>query len=298
MKTPSRPHITFDTNVVALPETRSFWATICEEIGQRMIFTPTAASEVLRRIRLETERSWEKRLKSLVKEQRLNLANKKSFRRLSTIAAAAARDTFRDEMTHQGSIYAHMPSLTPDLEALRDEISERIPDIIFDLESDTGIRDRNIVIDALAGGFDILASNNVESISHSLLREWIEGAEGQSLDLTSTILRPAAAERKLRKANGKDVFWVADALARSCVTNPDDPKRAAQEILDATKDFRSRGMLSIQGDILRAIKDPRLRERALNAVRTHGSSLAMRSEARQQAAASIAVERSAGIGLG
>ena len=28
MKTPSRPHITFDTNVGALPETRAFWATI------------------------------------------------------------------------------------------------------------------------------------------------------------------------------------------------------------------------------------------------------------------------------
>ena len=298
MKTPSRPHITFDTNIVALPETRSFWATICEEIGQRMIFTPTAASEVLRRIRLESERSWEKRLKSLVKEQGPDLADKKSFRRLSAIAAAAARDTFRDEMSHQGSIYARMPSLTSDLEALRDEISERLPDIVFGLESDAGICDRNIVIDALAGGFDILASNNIESISHPLLREWIEGAEGQSLGLASTVLRPEEAERKLRKANGKDVFWVADALARSCVTNPGDPTRAAREILDASKDFHRRGMLSIRGVIVRAIADPCLRERALNAVRTRGSSLAMRSEARQQAAASKAVERSTGIGLG
>ena len=298
MKTPSRPRITFDTNVVALPETRSFWATICEEIGQRMLFTPTAANEVLRRIRLETERYWEKALKSIDKEQGLNLANKKSFRRLSTIAAVAARDTFREEMTHQGSIYARMPSLTPDLEALRDEISERIPETIFDLESDSGIRDRNIVVDALAGGFDILASNNIESISHSLLREWIEGSEGQGLGLTSTILRPDAAEEKLRKANGKDAYWVADALARSCVTDPDNPDRAAQEILDATKDFHLRGMLSIKGVVLRAIKSPRLRERALNAVRTHGMSLAMRSEARQQAAASKAVERSTGIRFG
>ena len=298
MKTPNPPLITFDTNVVALPETRSFWATICEEIGQRMLFTPTAAGEVLRRIRLETERSWEKRLKSLVKEQGLNLTHKKSFRSLSTIAAVAARDTFRDEMTHQGSIYARMPSLTHDTEALRDEISERIPDMIFDLESDTGIRDRNIVIDALAGGFDILASNNIDSISHPLLRVWIEGAEGQGLGLTSTILTPEAAELKLREANGKDVFWVVEALARSCVTNPDDENRAAQEILDAIKVFRKRGMLQIQGVISRAIADPRRRERALNAVRTHGTSAAMRSEARQEAAASKAVERSTGISLG
>ena len=155
----------------------------------------------------------------------MKLPQGKSLRRLSTIAATAARDAFRDEMSQQGSIYVRMRRLTPDREALRDEISERIPEIIFDLTSDSGIRDRNIVIDALAAGFDVLASNNIESISHILLRQWVEGAEGQSLKLTSTILRPEAAELRLREANGKDPFWIADVLARSCVTNPDDPQR-------------------------------------------------------------------------
>ena len=114
MKEPDSPRITFDTNIVALPEIRAFWATLCEEVGQRMVFTPTAAQEVLRRIRLETERDWEKRLKSLDKVKRLGLAGK-GIRRLSTIAAAAARDHFQEEMSHQGSIYTRMSKLTPDL---------------------------------------------------------------------------------------------------------------------------------------------------------------------------------------
>ena len=47
----SHPTITFDTNVPALPSVRAFWGTICEEIGQRMVLTPTAAARTVARDR-------------------------------------------------------------------------------------------------------------------------------------------------------------------------------------------------------------------------------------------------------
>lgn len=293
---PEAPRITFDTNVVAVPETRAFWATLCEETGQRMMLTPTAAGELLRRIRLEEERRWERRLRMIDKQHGLRLS-KKGFRRLSTIAAAAARDQFQDELAQQGSIYACMPRLRDDDLLLGDEVSARIPDLVFDLGSDTGIRDRNIVIEALVGGFDILASNSIGSISHSMLRDWIEGPDGQDLGLTSTILRPEAAEERLRKACGKSLEWTGCALARSCVTDPDDEGRAAREMLDALVPFDRRGMPEIRWDIERMMSDPARRRTMLESVRRHGGSLAMRSEARRRAAASEAVEKETGVAL-
>ena len=71
MPMPSPLAITFDTNIPAIPAIRAFWATLCEDAGQRMTLVPTAASELLRRVRLETEREWAKRLKAVNAEQRI-----------------------------------------------------------------------------------------------------------------------------------------------------------------------------------------------------------------------------------
>ena len=55
------PTITFDTNIPASRETRAFWATLCEEIGQRMVMTPTASAELLSRVSLDGQREWTRR---------------------------------------------------------------------------------------------------------------------------------------------------------------------------------------------------------------------------------------------
>ena len=71
-RTTAAQRITFDTNLAGIWNTRVFWATICEEIGQRMVLTPTATSEVLRRVRLETEREWTAKLRRMNHESRVS----------------------------------------------------------------------------------------------------------------------------------------------------------------------------------------------------------------------------------
>jgi len=53
----------FDTNLSGPRETRRFWGTLCEDIKTRMWVTPTGMSEMLRRVLLETEREWDRRLR-------------------------------------------------------------------------------------------------------------------------------------------------------------------------------------------------------------------------------------------
>ena len=56
------------------------------------------------------------------------------------------------------------PPPDPATEAREAEIDDCLPDSFFDLTTGNGVRDRNIVVEALAWGFDILATNNINSI--------------------------------------------------------------------------------------------------------------------------------------
>ena len=291
-----RPAITFDTNIPAVPSIRAFWGAICEDIGQRMVLTPTAAAELLTRVRLEAEREWDSRLKRINAEQHLGWT-KREMRRLSTAAATAARDWMREEMGRQGAIYAVTSRPTETVEALEAELYDVLPEHLFDLTTGNGIRDRKIVIEALSRGFDILASNNIDSIDHELLREWIKGGEGQRLGLTATILRPQRAESRLRGAYDRPVTWTATALARASVTDPDKPDLAAQEMAEALGPFAERGMGELRKRIERMLLDPHVFAAALDSVRKQGSSLAMRANARMNGASAKAASRRAGMSL-
>ena len=290
------PTITFDTNIPASPETRAFWATLCEEIGQRMVMTPTASAELLSRVSLDGQREWTRRLRRINQEQGLGW-DKVRIRRLATTGAVAARDWLLEEMGRQGAIYAKTPPPDPATEAREAEIDDCLPDSFFDLTTGNGVRDRNIVVEALAWGFDILATNNINSIDHVLLREWIEGSDGQRLRLTSTILRPQEAEGRLRKAYGKPVEWTAHALARACVSNPDDEDQAANEMLDMLSPFQERGMGELRMRIEGLMADRGAMRDILDAVRRHGNSLAMRSDVRVREASASAVAKKAGIAV-
>ena len=71
-RSPATRRITFDTNLAGVWNTRVFWATLCEEIGQSMVLTPTTTAETLRRIRFETEREWTAKLRRMNHESRVS----------------------------------------------------------------------------------------------------------------------------------------------------------------------------------------------------------------------------------
>ena len=289
--------ITFDTNLAGVWRPRVFWATLCEDIGQRMELTPTTVAEVLRRIRLETEREWTKKLRA-INQSGGHRWSKIEIRRLATTASTAARDWFRDELRRQGSIYASTSRPAEEVEALEAEIDETIDDRAFDLSTDNGVRDRKIVIEAMARGYDILASNNVGSIVHEILKEWIERGEGKELGVRTTILRPEPAERRLRRRYDKPLEWTAVAAARACVTDAADPHRAARELADLIDGFHQRGMGDLKEQIYRLTETEADLQRILDAVLAHGNSLAMRSERELSHAASQAVSRRTGVDIG
>ena len=99
--------LTFDTNLAGVRGPRAFWATLCEEIGQPLALTPTAASETLRRVRLETEREWTRKLKAIDREQGIGWG-RTQLRRLATTAANASRDWLNEEIRKAGrSLHLH-----------------------------------------------------------------------------------------------------------------------------------------------------------------------------------------------
>ena len=287
------PLITFDTNLTGVWNTRVFWATLCEEIGQPMVLTPTAASETLRRVRLETEREWKKRLRELNREQDTGWS-KTAIRRLSTTAAAAARTWFQDEFKKQGAIYALTRPNSQTIER-EEEIDETIDDNAFDLTSDNGIQDRKIVIEAMARGFDILATNNVNTIDHGMLKDWLKKPGTKELGIETTILRPEPAEERLRALHGQRIEWTAHAAARACVTDPDDVTKASEEIAELISVFDEWGMSELKGRIYRLTKSKTAFHAVLESVTRHGSSQAMRSEREMEKTTAQAVTRRAGM---
>ena len=293
----ARPLVTFDTNLAGVRNTRVFRATLCEDVGQRMVLTPTAASETLRRVRLETEREWAGKLKRMNREDALGWS-KVRVRRLATTAATAARDWIRDEMRKQGSIYAHAPRRDAGVEALEAEIDDAIDDDAFDLTTDNGVRDRKIVIEAMARGFDLLVSSNVNSTDHAMPRSWIENGGGKALGIETTILRPESAEERLRLRHGRRIEWTVHAAARACVTEPDEEAKAGREIAELVSVFDERGMSEIKERIYRLTRTRPALQAALESVRRQGPSQAMQSERKMGKATAEAVSKSAGVELG
>lgn len=292
----SRPTITFDTNIPAIPEVRLFWATLCQDIGQPMTLTPTSAQETLTRIRLETERSWAKRLR--LANDRLSLKwDRVRVRRLSTLAAQTARDCFAAHLDQQGSPYAKTPPPPPRIDSRIDAIDQHIPDVLFDLTTGNGMRDRKIVVEALAWQFDILASNNINSIDHVGLRRWIESPQGARLQLNSTIHRPQEAEYHLAKAYRKPPEWVVHALARASVTDPDNEQKSVRQMLQMMTPFARRGLGEMQTRINNMLEDQATLDHALDLVARSGQSLSMQAEAKMEIDTSSAIERETGLDL-
>lgn len=287
------PRLTFDTNLAGIWQSRVLWGTLCEETGQKLVLVPTAAGETLRRIRLETEREWMKKLKAASREQGLD-RSRTEIRRLAVRASQAARDWLREEVRRQGSAYVVAPEAGMAVAEREEEIEEALDDRAFDLTTDNGIRDRKIVVEAMARDYDILASNNVESIDHGMLRDWIERGEGRSLGVSTTILRPAMAEERLRVAHGKPIEWTAYAAARSCVTDPYDVGRAARELCELIEPLHRRGMAEVKERIRRMTEHRSELARLLEHVAKHGRSVAGRAEGRLAEAVTRSVQRDAG----
>lgn len=238
------------------------------------MLTPTAANETLVRERLETEREWVRRLKLLADRRRELRWDNNQIKRMATVAATTARDWLKTELTKRGGPYRVDGRRTKQIEALEVEIDFRMDDDIFERSSHTGIRDRKIVIETMARGYDILASNNVRSIKHERLRHWIMAGPGKKLGIKTTIFSPDLAEEAIRITQDMPLSWTAHAAVRACVSDPENASQAAEEVEAFLVDFQERGMDSIRENIIVELKRQTGFERAMGALRRHGKSRA------------------------
>ena len=261
--------MTFDTSMTAIWQTRVIWGALCEEAGQALILGRTAARETERRIRLETEYAWEKRLRRLAKEEERNWS-RMDQRRMAAAAAQEARRTFREKLEHQGNPYQIVTKMTESIAERERMIADELEDGAFDLTSDTGLRDRSIVLEAMAWGYDILADDPTGSVDHERIHHWLTQGEGRKLKITTRLYRPEEAERGLRRSMAKPLDWVEKAAARAVVTDPDDERRSGQEIFQLIEPWGSRGMPNMQARVARMCEEKAGLERVLEAVREQG----------------------------
>ena len=267
---PNAPQFVFDTSIPSVRGPRAFWGTLCGLVGQPLRLTETSAKETLRRERIETEREWRDILRKMRHEMGWNA---KEVRRLSTAAAQASQERIGAALQDSSSPY-EVARRTRTAE--EDELEMRIEDLleknIFDMSTDNGIRDRKIAIEAMLGGHDILATNNVGSIDHEWLQYWIDSGPGATLGITTAVLSPTRAEGRVRRACQQPPEWVAEIAARACVTQPEDRAQSSREIHLLMEHFDERGMGVIRERIERVLSAESALDAMLDAVSRHGVS--------------------------
>ena len=273
---PGRLVYAFDTNMCAVPGIRCLWGTVCEAVGTAVVLTPTAASEVLRRERLETQRTWQTRLRAIEGELQAEWGPDVR-RRLANVAATTSRDWLHDQLRTPRSPYRLDPQ--KHLTARQEEIDERLPDEFFDFSTDNGIQDKKIVVEAFAGGYHLLVSNNIGSIDLIGLSRWLNTGEGAAMNIGTRIETPRNAIECLETTHQMGAAWLAEVAARASVTDPYDEARSAREIatfIDAG--LAERGVADVQIHLRGQFKNPRTLRTSLEAVVSKGRSNAARVE--------------------
>ena len=292
------PSITCETTLTSLSRVRAFWATLCEDVRTPFVLVPAVASETLRRERLTVTREWEKRLKWLRERNPETAWKATDIRRLSVLAATTARDHLLEHLKAPGGAYTrHQATREKRIEIIEIEsaISDSLDDRIFDRASKNWEADRQIIIQSLARGYDIIATNNINTIYHDRLRDWLLNGPGADLDLDTTILEPAQAEEALRFAHNRPIEWAAFAAVRACVTDPNNEKLSLRQVAYFTKEFDERGMGSIRATIDEALDDKNILNAALATVEKHGASEAGRYERRKGLAIAENLSRRTGL---
>lgn len=288
------PTLTFDANQLGTRCLRVFWAAICEEIGQNVVIVPTARTEALHRIHLEADFEWCRKLRSINATERHGWT-RSQLKDLATIAADTAHSAFRTASREKGSVYAKTPPPDTATIELETEIELAIDDNAFNFAGNNGIFDRKILIETMARGLDIVMTNNPLSVIQPILTDWIERREGRELGITTVILDPEAAETALRRRHDKDPDWTAIAIARACVTDPDDPKKAAADIHAIIDTFDRRRMGQIKETILSLTATEKAFDAVLDQVRRHGTNRTLRAEREQLHAITRALSHHAGV---
>ena len=285
---------TFDTHMCSLPRPRAFWGTVCEAIGTRLTVTPTAADEVLRRESLETQREWIRRLRWINKDRGIGW-DARDIRRLANSAAQTGRDWLRQQLQSAGGPYHLDRQRSAPILERQDLIDDALPDSFFDFESPNGIRDKRIVAEAFAGDYNLLVSNNINTIDVIGLTDWLQDGFGREIGVQTRILTPQKAIESFRGTYQKPREWLADVVAKASVTNPYVPTQAAMEMTELVEGLSKRGIDDIQLHLRLLLDDETVFRASLEGVKQTGLSASARSENHRVSAVADQLSRNTGL---
>lgn len=284
----------FDTHMCSLPKPRAFWGTVCESVGVPLTVTLTAADETLRREAIETQRDWIRHLRRINKDLQTGW-DARQIRRLANSAAKTARDWLKNQLeSPTGPYRVDRQQSTATIER-QDLLDEAIPDAFFDFESPNGIRDKKIVVEAFAGNYNLLVSNNIRSIEVIGLTQWLREGPGRSMGIRTRILTPTLAVKTFRKAYHKPPEWLADVVAKASVTNPHNGAEARMEMAALIDGLAKRGIDDIRLHLRLLLENETVVRSALENVKQSGPSQSARGEADRTSVVAARLSRDTGL---
>lgn len=164
--------ITADTQLLGSPTCRRFLSSLWELEGHALRVTPTVALELPGNVRAAEERRWQ-RIIQLDVEALNRRYEAGTYNAILKAARAAAETWIEDELERPYGLVAVPRTVDTDKKAA--ELARSMPRVCFRSTNDENERnDRAIVAEAVVHRFTLLASQNLRSIAHQRLNEWLQ----------------------------------------------------------------------------------------------------------------------------
>ena len=164
--------ITADTQLLCYATSRRFLSSLWELEGAALRVTPTVALELPGSVRAAEERRWQRILQHDVAtgNRRYEPA---TYNAILRAARTAAGTWIEEELDRPHGLVAVPRTVESDQRATA--LSRAMPGACFRAtNADSERNDRTIVAEAVVHGFTLLASQNLRSIAHERLNEWLQ----------------------------------------------------------------------------------------------------------------------------
>lgn len=288
------PRLAFDYELCLTPALRAFWGTICETVPIPLILTPTSAEEALVHGQRLAKQEWRRKLRALNDERSLGWQPLR-IDRVSGKAAIAERDYLDEQLRSPDGPYRLDQQVGEQTVERLVDIPDALPDSLFDFSRSDALVDRGIVIEALAGGYDLLLSHNIRSMDVIGLTQWLRAGEGARMGIVTRILDPAVAVEILRGTRQLPRTWLAGIAARSSVSDPSDPDRSALEMARFLHALQRWRLDDIHNHLCSLLTDEPVFLAALEEVRRTGASAAYQLETQCLKASRATLSRRTGL---
>ena len=164
---------TADTEILGDPTCRRFLMALWEIGGSTLVVTPTVADELVGNVRQSERRHWRRVLKYDA-AHRNHHYDEATYRQIINAARTAAARWVEEELAGQGAHGLLGAQTSMETDTLAEEISASIPLRCFRRPDHPNQRaDRQIIGEAIALGYTLLATENLSTIKREPTNQWL-----------------------------------------------------------------------------------------------------------------------------